>query len=456
MQRVDFGEGNIRRDIIRTALPMLIAQVLNLLYSIVDRVYIGRIPGTGSLALGAVGLCFPLILMINAFTNMFGMGGAPLFAMEMGRGDREKAGDIQNTALRLLTVTAVIIMAAGELLGPLLLRLFGASSADIPVSLSYLRIYLLGTFPYMVSAGMNPYINAQGYAMVGMLSIAGGAVANLILDPILIFGLGMNVQGAAAATVISQCLSFAVVARFLFGKNNECRIRAGMKLPYAGHIISLGTAPFIMQITNSLVQVSCNQVLMHFGGVSYISVMTIISSVRSILDVPALAVSEGASPVISYNYGARRPKLVRKAVRIMITIVFPYTFFTWLLVLLHPGMFIRIFTNEPALISEAARGLHLYFAAFIFQTFQYGGQIVFKALNKKKQAIFFSLLRKVVLVIPLTYALPYLFRLGTDGVFMAEPVSNVVGGLACFLTMLATVMPELKRMEESESRGQVP
>ena len=455
MKKVDFREGNITKDILQTAFPMLLAQVLNLLYSIVDRIYIGRIPGEGSAALGAVGLCFPLIMIIAGFTNMFGLGGAPLFSMELGKGDKEKAQMIQNTAFRLIVVTSVLITLIGEIFGRRLLVLFGAAASEIPVSLSYLRIYLIGTLPLMISTGMNAYINAQGYAVIAMISVASGAVLNLVLDPVLIFTCGMGVVGAAAATVISQVLSLCIVMWFLLGNKNEFPVRFALQFPFAGDIISLGTAPFVMQVTNSLVQIACNNMLMRFGGVLYVSVMTIVSSIRSILDVPVLAVTEGATPVISFNYGARRPVLVRRSIRMMITIVFPYTLITWLVIMLHPAMLVRIFTADPVLIEKASAGLHLYFAAFIFQTFQYSGQTVFKALNKKKHAIFFSLLRKAVLVVPLTYALPTLFHLGTDGVFLAEPVSNVIGGMACFITMLRVVMPELKQMEEEEREKQM-
>ena len=381
---------------------------------------------------------------------MFGMGGAPLFAMELGRGNSVKAGSIQNTSFRLLVLTALVITTAGELLGYPLLRLFGATSAEAPVSVSYLRIYLLGTLPLMVSTGMNPYINAQGYAMVGMIAVGTGAVTNLILDPVLIFACNLGIRGAAAATVISQLLSFALVMRFLMGKRNDYPIRFEWRFPYAWNIIGLGISPFIMQVTNSLVQIVCNNVLMHFGGVLFVSIMTIISSVRSILDVPALAITEGASPVISFNYGAGKAENTRKAIRIMICMVVPYTFLIWLLVLRFPGWFIRIFSADAQLLEPGMHAMHLYFAAFVFQSLQYSGQMVFKALNKKKQTIFFSLLRKVVLVVPFTFILPYLMKMGTDGVFAAEPISNTIGGTACFVTMLCIVLPELRRMEQQE------
>lgn len=286
MKQVDFENGKIAQNIARTAFPMLIAQVLSLLYSIVDRIYIGRIPGEGTSALGAVGLCFPVIILITGFTNMFGMGGSPLFSMEMGRGNKEKAETIMNTSFRLLVVTALVIMVAGELFAEPLLRLFGASDNAIGYSVVYLRIYLTGTLFSMVTTGMNPFINAQGFPGIGMLSVVVGAVLNLILDPFFIFVLEMGVSGAAVATVISQGCSVIVVARCLFGKKLEQRIyfrkvsRIRDYFPFAGDIVGLGTAPFIMQCTNSLVQIACNSVLMTFGGEIYVSIMTIVSSVR--------------------------------------------------------------------------------------------------------------------------------------------------------------------------------
>lgn len=470
MRKVDFNNGQITRNILQTAFPMLVAQVLNLLYSIVDRIYIGRIPDVGTAGLGAVGLCFPIIILVTAFTNMFGLGGSPLFSMALGEGNRAKAAAIQNTAFRLLLISALIITIVGELFGGPLLLLFGATEAELPMSLSYLRIYLLGTVFIMLATGMNAYINAQGFAVTGMLSVTIGAAANLILDPVFMFGMGLGVQGAATATVISQFLSFSYVCSFLWGRQNEFRItlRAGRRqdrnsrdsscerkhggaeqqtFPYAKDIVSLGTAPFIMQVTNSLVSIACNSVLMHFGGALYVSIMTIVSSVRSILDVPVMAVTEGSSPIISFNYGAKRPENVKKAVRVMMSLAVPYTLIVWILIMISPQIFVRIFSNDAEILADASRALHLYFLAFIFQSLQYSGQTVFKALNKKGHAIFFSLFRKVIMVVPLTYILPYIFGMGTDGVFIAEPVSNVIGGLACFITMLLTVWPELNRME---------
>ena len=449
MKKVDFSDGRIVRNILQTAFPMLIAQVLHLLYNIVDRIYIGRIPNEGTAALGAVGLCFPMIIIITGFTNMFGMGGSPLFAMELGRQNPEKAGQIQNTAMRLLIITALVITVIGECFAPGILRLFGSTAAELVYALPYLRIYLLGTVFAMFSTGMNPFINAQGFASIGMWTVTVGAIANLILDPLFIFVLKMGVSGAALATVISQGLSFAVSLSFFRSGRNEYPVSVGKPLPFAKDIIGLGTASFIMQVTNSMVAIACNNMLMRFGGAAWVSVMTIINSVRQILDTPVQTIGEGSSPVLSFNYGASRPDQVRKAITIMTILGVTYTLIMWILVERFPRAFISIFSSDPALEAMAFRALHLYFLAFIFQSLQYSGQTVFKALGKKKQAIFFSLFRKVIMVVPLTLLLPGVFGLGTDGVFLAEPVSNLIGGLACFISMLLIVLPELKRMEKA-------
>lgn len=448
MKKVDFENDTITKNMIQTALPMLVAQIISLLYNIVDRIYIGRIEGYGTQALGAIGLCFPIVILIGGFTNMFGLGGAPLFSIELGRNDREKACDVLNTAFRLEILTGSILMVFCELFAPQILSLFGAAAEELRFSIPYIRIYLIGTIFTMLATGMNPYLNAQGYATIGMKSVLVGAVSNMILDPIFIFTFGFGVSGAAIATVISQLFSMLFVLKFLLGEKNEFPIlfEHPFSLPYAKEIISLGLSPFIMQCTNSMVSIACNSVLMKTGGTLYVSVLTIITSVRQILDTPIMAITEGASPTISYNYGARKPERVQKAITIMATTAILYTCLMWICIERLPLLFIKIFSDDTVLQQLALRPLHLYFFAFVFQAFQYSGQTVFKALNKKKQTIFFSLFRKVIMVVPLTYLLPYAFHMGTDGVFMAEPISNVIGGLACFITMVITIVPELKRM----------
>lgn len=452
MRRVNFEDGNIAKDIAQTAIPMLAAQILNLLYSIVDRIYIGRIPGEGTSALGGIGLCFPIIILVTGFANMYGMGGAPVFSMELGRRHEKTAESIMNTAFRLICVTGTVIIIAGEVFASPMLRLFGASEQVIGYSLSYLRIYLTGTLFAMIATGMNPFINAQGFSGVGMMSVVIGAGCNLMLDPLLIYVFHMGVAGAALATVISQGLSAVYALRFAMGKKAVCRLRFQKEacwsayFPYARQIVGLGTASFIMQCTNSLVQIACNNVLMVFGGEIYVSIMTIISSVRQMLETPLSAVTEGTSPVISYNYGAGRASNVKKAILYMTSVSMCYTLIVWILIERFPQMFIGIFSSDEMLLDKAVSALHLYFYAFIFQTLQMSGQTVFKSLNKKKQAIFFSLFRKVIMVVPLTFLLPYVFGFGAEGVFIAEPISNVVGGVACFSSMLFLIIPELKRL----------
>lgn len=441
-RQIDFSSGKILENIIMSATPMLVAQLLNLMYNIVDRIYIGKIEDIGVVALGGVGLCFPVISLITAFTNLFGAGGAPLCSIERGKRNLEKAGRIMNISFYMLVVTAVILTMIGLVLSEPLLYLFGASDITIQYALPYMRIYFLGTVFSMIALGMNPFINAQGFASTGMMTIFIGAVINIILDPVFIFGLNLGVKGAAIATVVSQIISAVFVLLFLTGKKPELKLQrlkdVEFRFDEVGDVLSLGSSSFVMQCTNSLVQIACNSMLSQFGSDLYVSCMTVINSVRQILEVPVLAIGDGSSPILSYNYGAKNYKGVKKAIRIITCVGVFYTLVAWLFVFLFPSFFIHIFNDDSKLLQIAIPAIHMYFFAFVFQAFQYCGQTVFKSLNKKKQAIFFSLLRKVVIVVPLTFFLPYL-GFGTMGVFMAEPISNFIGGSICFITMLVTV-----------------
>ena len=335
---------------------MFVAQTLNLLYNIVDRIYIARIPGVGTAALGAVGLCFPIVILITAFTNMYGSGGAPLFSISRGAGDREEAAKIQDTAFFLLIATAIVLTIAGEIFGRPVLIAFGASDNALVHALPYLRIYLLGNIFSMIATGMNPFINAQGYSTVGMTTVIIGAVTNIILDPVLIFVFGMGVRGAAIATILSQALSALFVLRFLFGKKVEYRLHL-LTVPEilscgqrAGKIVGLGAAAFIMQLTNSVVSISCNNVLAHVGGDLYVSIMTIINSARQMLETPLLSITEGSSPIMSFNYGAKRYKNVKEAGMIMFLMSLGYASVVWILIRLFPSFVIGIFSSDPAIM----------------------------------------------------------------------------------------------------------
>ena len=447
MQQIDFSRGSIRRRILAVAMPMLVAQLLNLLYNIVDRIYIGKIPGEGTLALASVGLCFPFVTLITAFANLFGLGGAPLCAMARGKGNQKNAQNIMVNAGFMLFATGAVLTAVGIAFHRPLLYLFGASDVTYPYAASYIEIYLLGTVCVMLSLGLNPYINCQGFARTGMLTVALGAAANIVLDPIFIFALHMGVRGAAVATVLSQFLSAVWVVRFLTGRKAELRLDfRGFRPDWrcVQRITVLGIASFVMSFTDSLVQVACNTSLRTFGGDLYISVMTVLNSVRQIAQTPVLAIADGASTVISYNYGAKLYERTRGAIRFMTQIAFGYTLVVWGLISLFPAVFIRIFNQDAELVAAAVPALHIYFFGFVMMAFQYAGQSTFRALGKAKFAIFFSLLRKAFIVVPLTVALPYCWNLGVSGVFAAEPVSNLIGGLACYLTMRRIVMPELK------------
>lgn len=446
MKRIDFGSEKVASNIMQVAFPLLIAQLVQLLYNIVDRIYIGRIPGMGTDALGAIGLVFPVIIIITGLTNLFGMGAAPLFSIALGAGNRERANELLHSAYRLLLFAAAIVLLAGELFAAPILRLFGANEEMLTIALPYLRIYLTGSFFFMIASGLNPMINAQGFPRIGMLTIVIGAVSNLLLDPLLMFVFGLGVRGAAIATVISQGLSFVFVIRFLTGTRTmfQLSLLPKMHFPHARDIFGLGIASFVMQATNSLVQIACNNALLIHGGALFVSVMTVVASVRSILEVPTLAITEGTTPLLGYNYGAKNANHLVRAIRIMTLIAIAYTLIVWLVLEWRAELFVRIFTDDERLFGPAAHAIRIYFRAFVFMALQYSGQSVFKALGFKKQAVFFSLFRKVVLVVPLIYLLSFVLIPGTDGVFWAEPISNVIGGLASFLTMCVTLRRVVK------------
>ena len=444
--QVDFGGENVRRNVLAVAAPMLVAQIVNLLYNIVDRNYIGKIPGEGMIGLAGLGGCFPVITMVTAFANLFGLGGAPLCSIARGKKDMEGARKVMNNAFFMLIITGLCMTILGITFHKPILYLFGASDATYPYAAGYMNIYLLGTVFVMISLGMNPYINSQGFARIGMKTVTLGAVCNLILDPIFIFVFRLGVQGAAIATIISQLLSALWVLRFLTGKKAELTLKLRDFRPDWGcifEIAKLGTSTFVMSFTNGLVQVACNAMLSVYGGDLYISVMTVINSIREIAQTPVMAVADGSSPIISYNYGAGEYPLMKKAIRFMTQICFAYSLIIWGLISAFPELFIRIFNQEAELITAAVPSLHIYFFGFFMMAFQFTGQCVFKALNKAPQAVFFSILRKAIIVAPLTLILPRIGGLGVVGVFMAEPISNFIGGLACYITMQTTLLRKL-------------
>ncbi|NWO20375.1 MATE family efflux transporter [Oribacterium sp. oral taxon 102] len=444
----DFSKGSVRRAILMQSGPLLIAQLIQLLYNVVDRVYIGRIPGVQGAALTGVGIVFPVISLITAFTDWFGVGGAPLFSIARGAGDRERARRLLGTTAWLLLWGSILITLLGILFVQPILYLFGASDATYPYAADYLRIYILGTVFFMCSSGLNYFINAQGFPKFGMMTTLLGAALNIVLDPILIFGMGWGVRGAAIATVLSQTVSAVWVFRFLLSGRADYRlectlIRGDRRL--LREILTLGFSGFIMKATNSLVQVVCNVQLRRFGGDLYVGIITIINSIRSIIELPLMTVTHGSQPVLAYQYGAKSFRRLRQGIAFQFLCGILYSLLVWLAVLLFPRFFVGIFTNSTEMLTHGVEAVRIYFASFIFMVGQSGSQTVFVSLGKSRRAIFFSMLRKVVIVVPLTLLLPCF--MGVNGVFAAEPVSNLLGGSAAFLTMYFTVYRKLPRAE---------
>lgn len=441
----DFGSGKVWKVILIQAVPLLMAQLVHLLYNVVDRIYIGHLEGIGAMALTGIGLAFPLTTLTAAFTNLFATGGAPLFAIARGEGNEERAERVLSQVTMLLSVTSVFIFLIGFFFRRPILYLFGASDASYVYADQYLRIYLFGTVFAMLSTGLNGFINASGFPRAGMMTIVLGAALNLLLDPLFIYAFGMGVAGAALATVLSQIASCLWALYFFHGDSAPYHIRREYMAFDAGiarDLIPLGTAGFIMQGTNALVQIICNVMLRQFGGDLYVGIMTVINSVREILSLPAMSISQGAQPVISYNYGARSYTRIRSAIRFITWGALFYTSIAWVSVLLFPDRLMGIFTNDAEMIRLGTHSLQIYFFGFVFMAFQNAGQSTFTSLKCSKRAIFFSLFRKVIIVVPLTLLLPRL-GFGTDGVYLAEPVSNVVGGLACYIAMYLTVYRKL-------------
>ena len=442
----DFGNGPVWRRIVDQAIPLTVAQLVHLLYNVVDRIYLGHLEDADGLALTGVGLAFPVITLIMAFTALFGNGGVPLFSMARGAGDREKASKILGNSFCLLGVSAVILTTLGYLFHKPLLFAFGASEESFVYAGEYLRIYLAGTAFSMLTTGLNGYINAQGRPRIGMLSVIIGAAVNIALDPVFIFVFDMGVAGAALATVISQMFSACWVLSFLFGKNAIIplrweNVRIGADITKG--IVKLGTVNFIMQGTNFLVQAACNSTLYAFGGDMYVGIMTVTTSVRDIFMLPVSGMVSGAQPVISFNYGAKKYRRVISGIDFNTFVGFAYSLVAWMLIIAFPAFFFGIFSDKAEMLLPGIEMLKIYFFGFFFMAFQFAGQSTFQALGDARHAIFFSLLRKAVIVVPLTRLLPHL-GFGVAGVFMAEPISNVIGGTASYLTMRFTVYKKLK------------
>lgn len=457
ISKSDFSQGSVKGTIFRIAMPMIGAQVINALYNIVDRIYIGKIPDIGRTALTGVGITFPIVMIITAFTALCGHGGAPLCSIARGRGDREGAERIMGNAFLLLLFFGVVSTVLGLIFKENILWLFGASEQTIGYAEDYITIYLLGSVFVMVGLGSTPFINAQGFASKGMLCVTIGAVTNIVLDPLFIYLFGWGVAGAAAATVISQCASAVYAVCFLTGRRALLTLRLRCLKPdfkVIRKILALGLTGFCMKLTNSAVQIACNKCLLLWGGDLYVGVMTVVNSVREVMMLPSSGFSDGAQPFISYNYGAKRYDRVKSGMKVMTFGCIAFSFVTWLVVMLAPSLLIRAFNSDAELLEAGVPAMRIYFAAHWALSLQMAGQAGFVSLNHPKQAVFFSILRKGIIVVPLVILLPNLWGLGTTGVFLAEPISDFVGSTACFTTFMLTVWRNLgKPKKKLDSAG---
>ena len=436
--------------IIKLSIPAILAQIVNLLYNVVDRIYIGHMEDVGTAALTGVGLCNPIIVLISAFTMLVAQGGAPRAAIEMGKGDIKKAEKILGNCFSLLMVFAVLLTAAFSIFGEKLLMLFGASEDTIIFALPYMQIYVAGSIFVMFSLGLNMFITTQGFTKISMATVLIGAICNIVLDPIFIFGFKMGVRGAALATIISQGVSAVWVLSFLLGKQTKLKIRKENLLPSAKillPVLALGISPFIMNATEAVINISFNSSLQKYGGDIAVGAMTICTTVFQMAWVPAQGIGQGAQPIISYNYGARNADRVKQAFKAFLTICFTYVFIFGALIELFPQFFISIFNDNPDLVDTATWAIRLYGCAMTFFGIQMAVQQTFIALGKAKASLFIACLRKVILLVPLIYILPNFFEDKVFAVFLAEPVSDAISIVTASIVFFFVFRKEMKQMK---------
>ena len=451
---VDLGSGNVRKLMVSLALPTILSQIVNMLYNLVDRVYIGHmqpVDTVGALALTGVGVCLPVILIISAFAALLAMGGAPRASIFEGRGEPGQSERIMGNSFSLLICASLVLTVLLQLFAEPLLLLFGASENTIGYALSYLKIYSLGTICVQMTLGMNTYITAQGFTTVSMKTVLIGAILNTILDPIFIFVLDMGVRGAALATILSQAVSALWVLRFLTGPTTRWRLRRENLWPVPSVFLpslALGLSPFIMQSTESLIAVCFNSSLLKYGGDIAVGSMTVLISIMQLAMMPLQGLTQGAQPIISYNFGARNAQRVRDAFKTLLTACLTYSLVLWAAVQLFPRAFVMIFNNDPTLVAYAAKALRVYMAATGIFGIQIACQQTFIALGNAKTSLFLAALRKIILLIPLIYILPHFFANKVIAVFLAEPVADLLAvatTAAMFSVQFKKSMAELEK-----------
>ena len=459
-RNVDLGSGSVGKLLFSLAVPTITSQIVNMLYNLVDRVYIGHmqpVETVGKLALTGVGVCLPIIMVISAFAALMAFGGAPRASIAEGRGDLKESERIMGNSFTMLVAVSVVLTVVFLVFAKPMLRILGASDNPIGYALNYMRIYALGTIFVQVTLGMNAYITAQGFTVVGMKTVLIGAILNTVLDPIFIFAFGMGVRGAALATILSQAVSAVWVLKFLTGsktKRSLLRIRRKylrLKKEVLGPIVALGVSPFIMQSTESLITVCFNSSLLKYGGDIAVGAMTVLSSIMQFAMMPLQGLTQGAQPIISYNYGARNPGRVRRAFQVLLMACLAYSLLLWALVQLFPQLFALMFTSDSELVSYASWALRIYMAATGIFGIQIACQQTFVALGNAKISLFLAVLRKIILLIPFIYILPNFFADKAFAVFLAEPVADVLAVLTTstmFAFQFKRSMAELEKRPE--------
>ena len=440
------------------ALPTALAQLVNMLYNIVDRIYVGHIPGTGSLALAGLGVTYPIIVLITAFSNLIGMGGAPRASVAMGRGDYKTAEKILGNCITLLVVLSVLLSVVFTIFGEPILMAFGASENTLPYAMSYLRIYLLGTLFVQFTLGMTPFITNQGFAKTSMATTCIGAISNIILDPVFIFGFNMGVQGAAIATILSQAISAVWVLAFFTGKRSVLRIRKANLVPDGktlALVLSLGVSPFLMTATECVIQLAFNTGAATYGGDSAVAIMSILFSVAQIANLPVQGFCQGAQPVVGFNFGAQKLARVRQAFKIMLAVSMGVTTVVVGAVEIAPQLFLGLFSSDAGLIALGTAPLRIYMLGYFFMGAQLACQQTFLGLGEARISMFIALLRKVILLLPLSLVIPRVFgALGLSqllGLYLAEPISDIVSASTC--TILFFVI-EWKKLKDSPRTAQ--
>ena len=449
-QQNDFSKGNIPRTITRLAIPMILAMLVNALYSVVDRIYIGHLSGVGQTALTGIGLCYPITMAIAAFSYLVGNGGGPLTSILRGAKDDEGAEKVLGNSITLLVLFGILVPLICFLIQKPVLYLFGASDATYPYAREYITIYLSGSLPVMLTLGLNPFLNAQGFTRTGMMTVLIGAVCNILLDPLFIFVFGMGVRGAAIATVIAQTVSAIWVIAFLLGKKNLIRVRKQflwLQKDVSMRIMGLGVSTFIMNLTEAAISAVFNASLSRFGGDIYVTVMTVATSVSQLVFMPLSGFAQGAQPVTGYNYGAREYTRVKQCFWFLVKASVTYAVLAWLVLMIFPRQLIGIFNNDPTLMETAIPMFRVFFCMNFIMSLQMSAQNTFVAMGEAKKATFFALYRKVLLLIPLILILPRI-GFGITGVFAAEPVADTISALTCFTTFLLTAYRKLGRMEQ--------